>query len=85
MIIRVPLIPGINDSRDNLTKTVCFVAELDPRLHVDLLPYHRLGGGKFRMIGKEYPLADVVSPSDEQMDAALEIFKGFGLDCAIER
>jgi pyruvate formate lyase activating enzyme len=85
MIIRIPLIPGINDSQENLTKTARFVAELDPKLHVDLLPYHRFGEGKFRMIGKEYPLADVVAPGDEQLDAALEVFKGFGLDCAIQR
>ena len=39
MFIRVPVIPGINDTEKNLNDTARFVADLGSSLHVDLLPY----------------------------------------------
>lgn len=47
LVIRVPVIPGYNDSEENLRATARFIrCELGPDSAVSLLPYHRLGVGK---------------------------------------
>lgn len=85
MIIRIPVIPGINDSEENLSEIARFVSELDNNLHVDLLPYHRFGESKYRMLDRDYQLTDMKPPNEEQLQRVVEIFKKYGLDCAIER
>lgn len=84
MIIRIPLIPGVNDLEENLVETARFVSELDNKLHVHLLPYHRFGESKYKMLDRDYQLTDVKSPNDEQLQKAVEIFRQCGLDCAIQ-
>lgn len=51
--LRIPLIPGFNDSESNLHKT----AELASRTRaekISLLPYHDWGRGKYSSLGKQY-------------------------------
>lgn len=79
--IRIPVIPGYNDSEENLIATAEYVWALDPTLHVDLLPYHRFGESKYAMLDMAYPLSGVVSPTDEQMQGYRRIFTERGLDC----
>lgn len=55
--IRIPLIPGINDSEENLTQTAEFVSDKVKGARVTLLPYHRLGGMKYEQLGKPYVLS----------------------------
>jgi pyruvate formate lyase activating enzyme len=84
MIIRIPLIPGITDSEENLVETADFISELDNKLHVDLLPYHRFGESKYKMLDRDYELTGMGSNSKEQLQRAAEIFEQRGLDCAIQ-
>jgi pyruvate formate lyase activating enzyme len=84
MIIRVPLIPGFNDSEDNLNEIARFVSELDNELHVDILPYHRFGENKYEMLDIEYQLTDVKPPDEEQIQKAKKIFERYGLDCGVQ-
>jgi pyruvate formate lyase activating enzyme len=84
MIIRVPLIHGINDSRENLDETARFISELDNALHVDLLPYHRYGIGKYEMLDMDYQLSDTEYLNEEQLQRAMEVFERYGLDCEIQ-
>ncbi len=85
MIIRVPLIPGMNDSEKNLIETADFVSRLDGTLHIDLLPYHRLGENKYKMLDRQYPLSDVRSPTEDEQRTAEDLFKRYGLDCTIQK
>lgn len=57
LVIRVPLIPGVNDTTINLTATAEFVSTLPGVDRIDLLPYHRLGEPKYQRLGRPYPLA----------------------------
>lgn len=79
--IRIPVIPGYNDTRENLAATAQYVQALDPSMHIDLLPYHRFGEGKYAMLDIPYPLTGVLPPSGEQMQEYRKIFTGRGLDC----
>ena len=78
--VRVPVIPKLSDQEENLRKTAEFCASLgDAVKTVQLLPYHKTGRMKYERIGWRYRLPNVEPPSDEFMNAALEMFKSYGL------
>lgn len=54
--IRTPVIPGLNDSEENLIKTARFAKSLDAEY--ELLAYHKLGRSKYESLGREYPMGD---------------------------
>ncbi len=53
-ILRVPLIPGITDTEENLSG-LADIAGADP---VELLAYNAMAGAKYPMIGMEWPLGE---------------------------
>lgn len=53
-VFRVPLIPGITDTPENLTA----IAELVQDHPVELMPYNPLAGAKYPMVGMQYPHPD---------------------------
>lgn len=67
MIIRIPIIPGINDSNHELEQIGRFCSELKHLTRVELLPYHRYGIDTYRKLGREYLLKDIKTPSEEEM------------------
>lgn len=81
LVIRVPLIPTVNDDIENITDTAIFISEnLDGVLGVEILPYHTLGKGKFESIGLEYQLDHLVPPDKEDVARARKVFRDFGID-----
>jgi pyruvate formate lyase activating enzyme len=78
--IRVPIIPGINDSRENIEGIAAFSASIGGVQQVNILPYHRLGIQKFDRIGKTYQLAEVAPPSQERLEAIASSFRARGLE-----
>jgi len=83
IFIRIPVIPGYNDSEDALTAAADHIKDLDPALHVDLLPYHKFGLGKYKMLGMPYELNGVSSPTAVQKESYKRIFISKGLDCTM--
>ena len=81
--IRVPVIPGINDSERELEGLARFVAGLPSVQQVNLLPYHRTGLPKSRRLGRASPLAEAGECSAESMSRAAAIFSSFGLAARI--
>lgn len=58
--IRIPLIPGINDTRENMERTAELIKNTKGLERVEFLPYHKTAGAKYTMVGKEYkPVFDV--------------------------
>lgn len=78
MIIRIPIIPGYNDSKDNMEATAQFIADLEVN-RVELLAYHRLGEHKYEWNGKEYQLKGLQPPALEHMSELERIYVGHGL------
>ncbi len=68
--IRMPLLKGINDSQEEIFAVISF---LKPYRHyknfegVDLLPYHKMGVGKYQQLDIEYPIKDDPSLSTEEL------------------
>lgn len=52
-ITRIPLIPGVNDTAENLTQTAQFMHELGVK-QIELLPYNKAAGAKYKAAGREF-------------------------------
>ena len=75
LVVRIPLIPGINDDPATLHGMGAFCAGLKHLRCVQLLPYHRLGMDTYRKMGRSYPLASLQAPDDEHMNACRSIIR----------
>ena len=53
-IARIPLIPGVNDDKENLEATAALLEGTTGLQRVELLPYHKTAGAKYPMVGREY-------------------------------
>ncbi len=78
MVIRVPLIPGCNDSEENITQLGQFM-KATGLLRVDLLPYHRFSTGKYQALGKEYKLAEIPNPDEDEVRRVANNLEALGL------
>ena len=67
IIVRIPVIPGLNDSADNIRKTARFVSSLKQVERIELLPYHRYGISMYNVLFRNYTLQKVGVPSDEYL------------------
>lgn len=53
-IIRIPVIPGVNDNDGHFLAVAEYVAGAPALIRVELLPYHKTAGAKYAMVGKSY-------------------------------
>lgn len=82
MIIRVPLIPGHNDSPENIKALAEFMKEL--RLNkVDLLPYHSLGKIKYYRLGTEYKLEDLKPYEGDEVAKVKADLESYGFQVGV--
>ena len=81
-IIRIPMIPDYNDSKENIDATVRFVQKLKKIEKIELLPYHSLGEYKYKWLGKSYELKDLSSQKEKLVAQLKAVIDGFG--CKIE-
>jgi pyruvate formate lyase activating enzyme len=78
ILVRVPVIPDINDDKDNVTQTGKFAVSCGTE-NISLLPYHRAGIEKYTGLGKTYKLRKIQSPSDQKLRQIKEELEAFGL------
>lgn len=82
--IRVPVIPGFNDTPDEIQDIAAYTRDLGNVKRLHLLPYHRLGQDKYAGLGREYLMGDVKPPSNEKMNELLAAAKQVsGVECQI--
>lgn len=85
VLFRIPLIDGVNSDEDNIRKTAEFIKSLGEGKKVELLPYHRLGIGKYKILGREYPGIDLKTPGEETIAKLRDIFVNYGIQCDVGR
>lgn len=66
--IRVPVIPGFNDTAVEIREIARFADRLPGVERIHLLPYHRLGQDKYEGLGREYLMKDILPPENDHMD-----------------
>ena len=84
VIIRIPLIPGVNDSESIIRETAMFLKNNTNIKDIDIMPYHRLGVNKYISTGSEYELMHVEPQDREVVYGKLEIYKEYGFDVHVE-
>ena len=83
LIIRTPVVPGFNDTPEEIKAISKFAASLPGVKEHHLLPYHRLGQDKYDGLGRKYTLSEIVPPSKERMEYLLSVAEESGLKCQI--
>jgi pyruvate formate lyase activating enzyme len=83
LVIRLPLIAGINDSRENLEATAEFALSLAGVTRIDILPYHRLGEPKYQRLEREYHLGGLPSLPAERVAQVLHFLEQRGLEVRV--
>jgi len=87
IIIRVPIVTGVNDDKENIVDTMRFLKKHDRRHvieRVELVRYHKLGVNKYRALGRTYGLGDRPRPSSAFLKEAELLVRSFGFKSRIE-
>lgn len=81
IVIRVPLIEGINADDENIKGTVKIAKELNIK-EIDLLPYHEFGKSKYDKLKREYKF-EGKTPEDARVDELKAIIENAGIKCVV--
>lgn len=79
LTIRVPVIPGFNNTPEEISEIADFAASLPNVKKLHLLPYHRMGQDKYEWLGRDYSLKNVEPMTDAYMQMLLKAAKRPGL------
>ena len=83
LVVRTPVVPGFNDTPEEIKAIAKFAATLPNVKEHHLLPYHRLGQDKYAGLGRSYALNGVEPLSKERMEYLLSVAEESGLRCQI--
>lgn len=81
VILRVALIPGVNDKKE-FEKIVVFAAEQGVK-EVHILPFHNLGDSKYGQLGTEYTLKDKSTENSAEIERCAQMARDMGLRVSI--
>ena len=79
IVIRIPVIGGVNNSDENITASAAYVHDVLPQARMELLPYHRLGKIKYDALGMEFCQDDFYTPDKTEMERLREIVAAQGV------
>lgn len=82
--VSMPLVPGFNNSRDNLIATAEFLSTINVEW-VDIVPLHALGSSKYEYLGLTSPFNEIGAISKEEVLKARDIFVHYGYKTTIGR
>jgi pyruvate formate lyase activating enzyme len=67
-VLRCPIIPTVNDTPDHFAGIAATANRLRNVQEIHIEPYHPLGSGKCKNLGREYALEDVPFPESADAD-----------------
>jgi pyruvate formate lyase activating enzyme len=79
VIVRIPIIPGINDSEEHIAQVADYIQSLDSRLECELIPYHRLGIAKYKNLGRTYQMGKLQPVSRAYLEKQKMLLSSFGI------
>lgn len=84
VILRIPVVPGFNDSVENIRKSAHFASELGNNiLRMELLPYHLFGIHHYDELEREYALESIQPPTETHMANVRDIARSAGINVDI--
>ena len=80
--VRIPIIPNYNNSNQHIETLASFLSE-KPIEKVSLLKYHEWGKHKYKFLGRDYPLKEPLTISDEELENLKNTMESHGLRVTI--
>jgi pyruvate formate lyase activating enzyme len=86
VLFRQPLIPGVNDTEENIRAAAAFIRSLGrPELGLQLIPYHRMGASKYAALDLPYAMEDLPAMGGEAAEAVRAKYAALGVPCTVSR
>ena len=74
LLVRIPVIPGLNDDMAEMTEIYNFIKAFKTIESIHLLPYHNIQSDKYKRLGKHYELSDISSDESPNMCLIKSLF-----------
>lgn len=78
VVLRCPIIPGVNDTEDHLKEIARISREYRCIEYAEVMPYHSIGRDKWKQIGKEYSFPDLETVSNDKAENWKDFIKSNG-------
>jgi pyruvate formate lyase activating enzyme len=79
IIVRIPLIPGINDDVENIESCASTLAKLPGLDGAEVMPYHSIGTAKYEALGMKYKIGNIRPPTEEQIERVEAMLSNHGI------
>jgi len=83
MTVRMILVPGVNDSEDEIIGRLKLAKSLSSSIKVDILKYHKLGAGKYASLGMIEMMEGTPECPDDLADHAVNLARDMGIDVTV--
>lgn len=83
IIVRIPVIPGFNNTLPELQKIIDFASSLQSVSEVHFILYHALGEGKYELMGLDYKYKKYQSAQPQELEDIIKYTKSKGLKIKI--
>lgn len=86
LIVRIPFVMGMNDSKEEMEKLRMFLYNLAKQrkyLQVEVLRQHHVGEPKYAALGKEYPMRGAQLPERNEAQAFVDELVRYGLRASL--
>jgi len=83
LILRVPIISGINDNQEQVRQIGEFAITLPHLIRLDLLPYHQIAMEKYQRLDKVYLLRETHPPTVEGVNEIAQVLRSYNLPVKI--
>lgn len=82
LVPRMPLVPGMNDTKGNIVQTALFLKE-NGHDKIHCLPFHNMGESKLNRIQSKQAPMKLKSLTAEDCESAKQLFKTNGIEAKI--
>lgn len=83
MIFRMVVVPGVNDSAENIEATAKFIGGVG-KTEINILPLHHLGSTKYELLGRDYyACRGIKPPTAKRLEEIKRSFESHSITCYI--
>ena len=76
--VRIPVIPGVNDSIEDAHAFCRLLKPMGVR-RVDILPFHQFGEKKYELLNRKYAFKGISAYNESMLSSYLQVFRSYGL------
>lgn len=84
IMVRTPVIPGVNDTEEDICEIMDFLEECGIRKY-GILPFHQYGSGKYEAAGIPYALSGLQPPDEDYVGQISELIRRRGFQKDLEK